>query len=63
MEMRSGKQEATVERGGGVTREVVLQNGARQQLIVTAHLSNGRREDITDQVRYITSDLTGGGCQ
>jgi uncharacterized protein DUF1549/uncharacterized protein DUF1553/Big-like domain-containing protein len=52
----AGKQEATVERVEVSPREVVLQNGARQQLIVTAHLSNGRREDITDQVRYITSD-------
>ena len=52
----AGKQEPTVERVEVSPREVVLQNGAPQQLIVTAHLSNGRREDITAQVRYITSD-------
>jgi hypothetical protein len=39
-----------------VPREVVLQDEGRQQLIVTAYLSNGRQEDITDQVRYITSN-------
>ena len=52
----AGKQEPTVERVEVSPREVVLQNGARQQLIVTALLSNGRREDITGQARYITSD-------
>jgi len=51
-----GKPETTVERVEVSPKDVVLQSGARQQLIVTAHLSNGRREDITDQVRYITSD-------
>ncbi len=52
----AGKQQATVERVEVSPKDVVLQGGTRQQLIVTAHLSNGRREDITEQVRYITSD-------
>ncbi|MSO24289.1 MAG: DUF1549 domain-containing protein [Acidobacteria bacterium] len=52
----AGKPEATVERIEVSPKDVVLQSGARQQLIVTAHLSNGRREDITEQVRYLTSD-------
>jgi Protein of unknown function (DUF1549)/Protein of unknown function (DUF1553)/Bacterial Ig-like domain (group 2) len=50
------QQGAKVERVEVVPREVVLQDGGRQQLIVTAYLSNGRQEDITDQVRYITSN-------
>jgi hypothetical protein len=52
----AGRQEATVERMEVSPKDVVLQTGARQQLIVMAHLSDGRQEDITDQVRYITSD-------
>jgi uncharacterized protein DUF1549/uncharacterized protein DUF1553/Big-like domain-containing protein len=52
----AGQQEATIERVELSPKEVVLQSGARQQLIVTAHLSNGRQEDITDHVRYVTSD-------
>ena len=52
----AGKQEATVERVEVSPKDVVLQSGTRQQLIVIAHLSNGLREDITEQVRYITSD-------
>ena len=52
----AGRQEATVERVEVSPKDVVLQVGARQQLIVTAHLSGGRQEDITEQVRYILSD-------
>lgn len=52
----AGKQVATVTRVDVSPREVVLQSGARQQLLVTAHLSDGRQQDMTDQVRYITSD-------
>jgi len=54
----AGRQEATVERVEVSPKDIVLQSGARQQLIVTAHLTNGRREDITEQVRYLTSDST-----
>ena len=50
------KQGVTVERVEVSPKEVVLQGGGRQQLIVTAYLSNGQREDITEQVRYITND-------
>jgi Protein of unknown function (DUF1549)/Protein of unknown function (DUF1553)/Bacterial Ig-like domain (group 2) len=50
------KQGVTVERVEVSPKEVVLQGGGQQQLIVTAYLANGRREDITDQVRYVTND-------
>lgn len=50
------KQGATVERVEVSPKDVVLRRGGRQQLIVTTYLSNGRREDITAQVRYITGD-------
>jgi hypothetical protein len=50
------QQGARVERVEVVPRQVVLQDGGRQQLIVTAYLANGRQEDITDQVRYLTSN-------
>ena len=50
------KQGATVERVEVSPKDVVLQPDGRQQLIVTAYLSNGRREDITEQVRYIAGD-------
>src|SRR5690348_11577591 len=33
-------------------REVVLDMAGKQQLLVTAHLSNGRTEDITNEVRF-----------
>ena len=36
--------------------ESVLGLGNMQQLLVTAHLSNGQREDITGQVHYISND-------
>ncbi len=36
--------------------EVVLRPGERHQLLVTARLSNGRREDITGQVLYQSND-------
>src|SRR5216117_3598688 len=50
------KQGVRVERAEVSPREVVLHGGGQQQLVVTAYLSNGRREDITEQVRYITND-------
>ena len=50
------KQGVTVERVEVSPREVVLEPGGRQQLVVTAYLSNGRQEDITEQVRYISND-------
>ena len=59
----AGKQEATVERVEVSPKEVVLQSGARQQLIVTAYLSNGRREDITEQGALHHERLRSSRCQ
>ena len=50
------KQGVTVERVEVAPKEIVLQGGGHQQLIVTAYLSNGQREDFTEQVRYISND-------
>ena len=36
--------------------EVVLDSGGKQQLLVSEHLSNGRSEDITQSVRYTSSN-------
>ena len=33
---------------------LVLEKGQHRQLLITGHLSNGRTEDLTDQVRYET---------
>ncbi|MBM3803685.1 MAG: DUF1553 domain-containing protein [Acidimicrobiia bacterium] len=46
------KNPIRVERIEVFPRETVLNLKGKHQLLVTAHLSNGRREDITDQVRY-----------
>src|SRR5262249_46303544 len=37
-------------------QEAVLDPQGRQQLLVTAWLSNGRREDLTDQVHFISNN-------
>ena len=37
--------------------EVVLESGSRHGLVVLAHLPDGSREDVTDQVRYESSNL------
>jgi Bacterial Ig-like domain (group 2) len=37
-------------------KEVVLDSGGKHQLLVTARLSNGRKQDFTDQVMYSTSN-------
>ena len=37
-------------------KEVVLEAGGKQQLVVEAHFSDGRDQDITDQVLYVSSD-------
>ena len=50
------KQGVTVERVEVAPKDVVLQGDGHQQLIVTATLSNGQREDFTEQVRYISND-------
>ena len=36
--------------------EAVLDSSGRQQLLVTAHLSNGHQQDITDEVLYLSND-------
>jgi Protein of unknown function (DUF1549)/Protein of unknown function (DUF1553)/Bacterial Ig-like domain (group 2) len=50
------KQGMTVERVEVSPKELVLQGTGRQQLIVTAYLSDGWHEDITEQVRYISNN-------
>ena len=37
-------------------KSVVLDTQGQHRLLVTAHLSNGRREDISDQVLYMSND-------
>ncbi len=39
-------------------RHVVLDRVGKQQLLVAARLADGRREDVTDQVRYVSSNET-----
>lgn len=51
-----GEKSVSLERVQVFPTQTVLDLGGRQQLLVTAHLSNGRREDITEQVLYISSD-------
>ena len=55
------EDEAPVERLGvhGIeilSGEVVLDSGGKQQLLVSARLSDGRSEDITQSVRYTSSN-------
>ena len=50
------KQGVKVTRVEVSPKEVVLEGGRGHQLEVTAYLANGRQEDITDQVRYISSN-------
>jgi len=49
-------EEQGVERVEVSPKEVVLERRGRQQLVVTAYLTNGQREDLTEKVRYITND-------
>ncbi len=37
-------------------REVVLEANGRQQLLVTGYLANGREEDLTEDVLYVSND-------
>ncbi|MFN8006417.1 MAG: DUF1549 domain-containing protein [Terriglobia bacterium] len=50
------KQGVRIEQVEVTPKEIVLMGGGRQQLVVTATLSNGKREDITDEVRYLSND-------
>ena len=47
---------AKIERIEVFPREVALDPQGRHQLLVTAHLSNGRYEDITEQVLYVSNN-------
>ena len=49
-----------------VPKEAVVDLAGSQQFVVTAHLSDGHSEDVTEQVRYVLSNnqianITGGG--
>ena len=48
----------SIERVEVFPRQSVLDLEGHQQLLVTAHLSNGRQEDITEQVLYVSNDPT-----
>ena len=50
------KRGVRIERVEVFPMEVVLETTGRHQLLVTAYLSNGERQDITDQVLYLSSD-------
>ena len=50
------EQVIAIERVEVFPGQTVLDGKGRQQLLVTAHLSNGRQEDITDQVLYVSND-------
>ena len=52
----SDQESVEIERIEVFPQEVVLDQQGKHQLLVTAHLSNGRREDITDQVLYVTNN-------
>ena len=49
-------QSVEIERLEIFPREGVLEPEGTQQLLVTGYLSNGRREDITEQVLYVTNN-------
>ena len=49
---------ATIQRVEVFPLQSVLDLNGVQQLLVTAHLSDGRREDITEQVLYVSNDPT-----
>ncbi len=50
------KQGETVERVEVFPKEVVLDAKGHHQVVVTAFLASGRREDITDQVRFVAEN-------
>ena len=51
-----GAEELRIARVEVLPREVVLEEMGEQQFLVTAYLSDGRREDITEEVRYQSND-------
>ena len=52
----SGEESVQVERVEVLPQQVALDQQGKHQLLVTAYLSNGRREDITDQVLYVSNN-------
>jgi len=50
------QQGVRVERVEVFPKEIVLEKAARHQLVVTALLANGRSEDITRHVRFVSDD-------
>ena len=52
----SEREAAAIQRVEVFPLQSVLDLTGMQQLLVTAHLSDGRREDITEQVLYISND-------
>jgi len=51
-----GESANKIERVEVFPKEAVLDSAGKQQLLVTAHLSNGRQEDITDEVLYASNN-------
>ena len=51
----SKEEIARIERLEVFPKQVVLDRQGRQQLLVSAYLSNSRREDVTDQVLYVSN--------
>ena len=51
-----GPEGTRIERVEIFPSEGVLRLGEVQRLLVTAHLSNGRREDLTDQTLYVSNN-------
>ncbi len=50
------EESARIERLEVFPQEAVLDRSGKHRLLVTAHLSNGRQEDITEQVLYESND-------
>ncbi|MSO23072.1 MAG: DUF1553 domain-containing protein [Acidobacteria bacterium] len=52
-----GKQESVrIERLEVFPKDAVLDGTGKQQLLVTAHLTNGQQEDVTQQVLYVSNN-------
>ena len=52
----SGEANVRIERLEVIPEQVVLEKQGEHGLLVMAHLSNGRREDMTDQVLYVSNN-------
>ncbi len=50
------EESARIERLEVFPQEAVLDRSGQHRLLVTAHLSNGRQEDVTEQVLYESND-------